>query len=61
MLRNISKDITIEQRDEYWKRSELYRTWLLDSVFKASDVDTVKVMVFPIEVGQPNYRESDIP
>ncbi|KAJ5093003.1 amidase [Penicillium angulare] len=56
-----SKDISIEERDEYWRRSEIYRHWLLEKIFKAQSEDSISVMVFPIEIGRPNYRDGDIP
>ncbi|KAI1058905.1 hypothetical protein LB507_004038 [Fusarium sp. FIESC RH6] len=55
--RDISKDITIEQRDYYWKRSETYRKWLCEKVLVADSTVTT-IMVFPIEVGEPNYRDT---
>ncbi|KAJ4135095.1 hypothetical protein NW768_004710 [Fusarium equiseti] len=54
----ISKDITTEQRDYYWRRSETYREWLLEKVFSVGDSTVTTIMVFPIEVGKPNYRDS---
>lgn len=59
--RDISKTISLEERDKYWRRSEIYRKWLLGRVFDAQSTNVVTVMVFPIEVGEPNYRESEIP
>lgn len=45
----------------YWHRSEVYRRWLLDKMFKADSGDFVSIMILPIEVGKPNYRESELP
>jgi hypothetical protein len=59
--RDVSKTISLEERDKYWRRSEIYRKWLLDRVFDSHSRNVVTVMVFPIEVGEPNYRESEIP
>ncbi|KAL8682696.1 MAG: hypothetical protein Q9186_001292 [Xanthomendoza sp. 1 TL-2023] len=58
---DIGKTISVEQRDMYWRHSEIYRLWLLDRVFKADSKDSRTIMVFPIEVGKPNYRESEPP
>ncbi|EEQ86219.2 amidase [Blastomyces dermatitidis ER-3] len=54
---DISKKITREERDMYWRRSEIYRQWLLDKIFKADSKDSISIMVFPIEEGRPNYRD----
>ncbi|KAJ4291680.1 hypothetical protein N0V90_009575 [Kalmusia sp. IMI 367209] len=54
----ISKNITLEQRDHYWRRSEIYRKWLLDKVFDAENKEIVTIMVLPIELGLPNYRDA---
>lgn len=45
----------------YWRRSDIYRKWLLDHIFNAASEDSLSIMIFPIEVGEPNYRESEIP
>ncbi|KAI1411459.1 amidase [Hypoxylon sp. FL1857] len=58
---DIAKTITVEERNKYWRRSEVYRHWLLDRVFHADSKKFTTVMIFPIEAGKPNYRESDIP
>lgn len=59
--RDVSKNISLEERDMYWRRSEIYRHWLLEKIFKADSTDSISVMVFPIEEGRPNYRDGDIP
>lgn len=59
--RDISKTISPEERDEYWRRSEIYRKWLLERVFDSESKTSVTIMVFPIEVGKPNYREAEVP
>jgi hypothetical protein len=51
----------VEERDMYWRRSEIYRHWLLDKVFKADYKDSITIMIFPIEVGKPNYRDAELP
>jgi hypothetical protein len=58
--RDVAKTITLEERDKYWRRSEIYRKWLLNRVFEANP-STVSVMIFPIQSGQVEYREADIP
>jgi len=59
---DVAKTISVEERDiMYWRRSEIYRHWLLDKVFKADPKDSVTIMIFPIEVGKPNYRDSELP
>ncbi|KAF2753095.1 amidase [Pseudovirgaria hyperparasitica] len=58
---DIAKSITLEERNFYWRRSEIYRKWLLEEVFKASDTSTITIMIFPIEVGQPSYRDAPLP
>ncbi|WEW58185.1 amidase [Emydomyces testavorans] len=58
---DIAKTISLEERDLYWRRSEIYRNWLLKRVFKADLADSVAIMVFPIEVGKPNYRDAELP
>jgi hypothetical protein len=45
----------------YWRRSEIYRHWLLDKVFEADRKDSTTIMIFPIEVGKPNYRDAELP
>lgn len=60
-LRSISKAISLEERDEYWHRSEVYRKWLLERVFDAESKSVVTIMIFPIEAGKPNYREAELP
>ncbi|KAJ6178047.1 amidase [Penicillium mononematosum] len=57
----ISKNISIEERDTYWRRSEIYRHWLLEKIFQANSKESISIMVFPIEGGEPNYRDGDIP
>jgi hypothetical protein len=57
--RDIAKTISLEERDMYWRRSEVYRHWLLNKIFKVDD--SITVMVFPIEVGKPNYRDAELP
>ncbi|KAL1879270.1 hypothetical protein Daus18300_001849 [Diaporthe australafricana] len=59
--RNVSKTISLEERDKYWRRSEIYRKWLLDRVFDADSKSVVTVMIFPIEAGKPKYREAELP
>ena len=60
LQRDVSKTISLEQRDYYWNRSETYRKWLLEKVFDVKS-DTISIMIFPIEVGKPNYRDSTPP
>lgn len=59
--RDVGKGVSKEERDECWRRSELYRGWMLDKVFDTSNDGTVVVMPLPIEVGQPNYRDAPLP
>ncbi|KAF4764335.1 hypothetical protein HAV15_000346 [Penicillium sp. str.  len=61
LLRNVGKAISQEECDECWRRSEIYRHWLLENVFKADDEDTVTVMILPIGAGKPNYRDAELP
>ncbi|RHZ68074.1 hypothetical protein CDV55_107783 [Aspergillus turcosus] len=58
---DVGKKISQEERDECWRRSELYREWLLNRVFRAHDEDSLAVMILPIEAGKPNYRDSEPP
>ncbi|KAK8139285.1 amidase signature enzyme [Apiospora sp. TS-2023a] len=58
---DVSEKISVEERNMYWRRSEIYREWLLEKVFKDNDTNSITVMVFPIEVGKPNYRDSEPP
>jgi hypothetical protein len=58
--RDVAITITLEERDKYWRRSEIYRKWLLNRVFEANS-STVSIMIFPIQSGQVEYREADIP
>jgi hypothetical protein len=39
----------------------VYRRWLVEKVFVAGDLGTPKIMVLPIEVGKPNYRDDELP
>lgn len=57
----IGKKVSKEQRDELWRRSEVYREWLGSKVFHNDDIDVLTVMVLPIESGQPNYRDAPLP
>ncbi|OAA70229.1 amidase [Cordyceps fumosorosea ARSEF 2679] len=57
----VGKAVSKEERDEGWRRSEVYRHWMLSKVFKADSQDTVVVMPLPIEAGQPNYRDAPLP
>jgi hypothetical protein len=57
----VGESITHEERDECWRRSEIYRHWLLEKVFKADSKDSITIMILPIEVGKPNYRDSELP
>ncbi|KAJ5471030.1 amidase [Penicillium desertorum] len=58
---DVSKNISIEERDMYWRHSEIYRHWLLEKIFQANSKESISIMVFPIEEGKPNYRDGDIP
>ncbi|KAI0485871.1 amidase [Xylaria cf. heliscus] len=60
-LWDLGKSISKEERDECWRRLEVYRLWLLDSVFKSGSEEGITIMVLPIEVGQPNYRDTKAP
>lgn len=57
----VGKAVTKEERNECWRRSEVYRHWMLDKVFKADSPETVVIMALPIEAGQPNYRDAPLP
>ncbi len=57
----MGKSISREDRDECWRRSEDYRHWLLEKVFTADIKDSVTIMILPIEVGKPNYRDAELP
>ncbi|KAM7188406.1 amidase [Rhypophila sp. PSN 637] len=57
----VGKAISQHERDECWRRSEVYRHWLLEKVFDADSSATVTVMPLPIEAGQPNYRDAELP
>lgn len=59
--RSISKTISLEGRNRYWRRCEVYRKWLFERVFDAESKTVVTIMVFPIEAGKPNYREVELP
>ena len=60
-FRAFAESISLEQRNMYWRRSEIYRRWLLEKIFEAESKDYTTIMIFPIEVGKPNYRESKPP
>ncbi|OAR02180.1 hypothetical protein LLEC1_06508, partial [Akanthomyces lecanii] len=57
----VGKAISKDERDECWRRSEVYRHWMLDKILKAGSQDTVVMMPLPIEAGQPNYRDAPPP
>ncbi|KAI0393486.1 amidase [Xylariaceae sp. FL0594] len=59
-LWNLGKSISKEERDECWRRLEVYRKWLLKDVFQSTS-GVVTIMVLPIEVGQFNYRDTRAP
>ncbi|KAF4985542.1 hypothetical protein F66182_16918, partial [Fusarium sp. NRRL 66182] len=58
---DVAREITKEERDKYWRRSEIYRHWLLDNIFRVNDKNSVTIMILPIEKGKPNYRDADPP
>ncbi|KAL8741429.1 MAG: hypothetical protein Q9190_005962 [Brigantiaea leucoxantha] len=58
---DVGKSISVEERNMYWRRSEIYRHWLLEKIFEEDSDEFTTIMIFPIEVGQPNYRESEPP
>ncbi|KAJ8125793.1 hypothetical protein O1611_g7845 [Lasiodiplodia mahajangana] len=60
-LWDVGKSVSKAEREECWRRSEVYRSWLLESVFKSTPQDGLAIMVLPIEVGKPNYRDSPEP
>ena len=55
------KQISREERDMFWGRSEMYWHWLLDRVFNTNSGGCITIMIFPIEVGKPNYRDAELP
>uniref|UniRef100_A0A8H7N2M7 Amidase domain-containing protein n=1 Tax=Bionectria ochroleuca TaxID=29856 RepID=A0A8H7N2M7_BIOOC len=57
----VAKGISKEERDECWCRCQVYRKWLLSMIFSAESKDSIKIMVLPIEAGEPNYRDSPEP
>jgi hypothetical protein len=57
----VAKGISKEERDECWRRCQVYRKWLLSMIFSAESKDSIKIMVLPIEAGEPNYRDSPEP
>ncbi|KAE8443397.1 hypothetical protein EG329_001877 [Mollisiaceae sp. DMI_Dod_QoI] len=58
---NVAKTISATERDFYWRRSELYRHWLLEKDFEADNKECITIMIFPIEVGKPSYRDVELP
>ncbi|KAI1130119.1 amidase [Nemania abortiva] len=60
-LWDVGKSVSKEERDECWRRCKIYRLWLLDSIFESTSKDTLTIIVLPIEVGKPNYRDSPEP
>ncbi|KAI0110841.1 amidase [Nemania sp. FL0031] len=60
-LWDVGKSVTKEWRQECLRRCEVYRSWLLNSVFESTSQDKLTIMVLPIEVGKPNYRDSPEP
>ncbi|KAL2070236.1 hypothetical protein VTL71DRAFT_13262 [Oculimacula yallundae] len=56
----VGKSISRAERDECWRRDEIYRHWLLERIFKADCQDSISIMVLPIEVGQPVYRDAPV-
>lgn len=57
--RETGRVISEAERDEGWRRSEVYRHWLLDKVFATEDQRVVRIMVLPVEDGNPKYRDAD--
>ncbi|KAF2653457.1 amidase [Lophiostoma macrostomum CBS 122681] len=57
----VAKTISKAERDECLRRCQVYAAWLLKRVFDAGSQGSIKVMVLPIESGQPNYRDSPLP
>ncbi|KAI1150033.1 amidase [Nemania diffusa] len=58
---DLAKTISKEERDECWRRVQVYRQWLLDSIFDADSKESISIMVFPIEEAKPNYRDAPNP
>lgn len=57
-LRDVGKSISKDERDEYCRRSEIFRHWLLEKVFERTSKVSVTIMILPIEVGKLNHRDS---
>ncbi|KAK4449841.1 amidase [Podospora aff. communis PSN243] len=49
------------ERDFYWRRSEIYREWLLYSVFKAGSDNCIMIMVLPIQKGKRSLNSRAFP
>jgi hypothetical protein len=60
-IRSVAEKISKAERDYYWRRSEIYRKWLLEEVFEAESTDCTTIMVLPIQEGHTNYRDVELP
>ncbi|OHE97502.1 glutamyl-tRNA(Gln) amidotransferase [Colletotrichum orchidophilum] len=58
---DVAKTVSRGERDECLRRCKVYREWMLKRVFNSDDEDCVTIMPLPIEVGKPNYRDSELP
>lgn len=61
LFRDAGKSISKEERDECWRRCDVYRLWLLDRVFKAESKERLRIMVLPIDSAVPSYRDAPEP
>ena len=55
--RDAGSQITREQRDDAFRRTEVYKLWVLHHILKV-DNETALV-VLPIKDAEPNYRDTD--
>jgi hypothetical protein len=53
--------VSKKERDEGWRRCEVYRRWLVDKVFRVGDERVARVMILPVGVGTPSYRDAELP
>jgi len=61
LFRSVAKKISERERDFYWRRSEIYRKWLLKEIFEDDSPGCTTIMVLPIQEGHTNYRDVELP
>ncbi|KAF2110372.1 amidase signature domain-containing protein [Lophiotrema nucula] len=54
---DVGSEISQEQRDDAKKRTEVYKSWVMDNILEVDRETTL--VVLPIQDAEPNYRDVD--